>query len=1515
MKFKRFKKKIKKIGLMLGLFKKRTLFSSLKRWLKQQKQKHYKVGPCSRKRRLRRSVVIGFVLVFLVGVSAYFLFFSSSEVMAEWWDTNWHYRKAITITNNTSQETDVYVSVTLDTSNTNKFQADCGDLRFTKISGDILPYYIVSGCGSVSTVIYMKFGTFPAGTQIIYYYYGNPLASDGFSVDDFSTQASNYTVGSLGTEEKGPGPVGYWSFDEGYGTTTQDRTSNNNDGTITGATWQTEDMCVSGKCLYFDGDADRITVTSNTGINQEYSEMTVSAWIKPNVLNHGRILRQSSGNKFYYKVNSDGRLTVELYINGVSTGWQYSSGTIDINEWSHVTFTWDGSTGKILHYINGSYDSQNSTDTGTVDYSSNNFYIGYDGTYAFNGFIDEVKIYPYARTADQIKADYNARAGSIGTSARLSNQQSAINNLSSGLVGYWKMDESSGNAVDSSGNGNTGTWNGSGSHYVAGKFGNGGGFNGTDDYVNCGSGDSLDITGEITVVAWVRIPVLWSAMPSTYPGFMGKSGSWIGYSNKGNNKFKFAVYEPDDTPHTIESNSALEIDTWYHYVGVFDGSVQKMYVDGILQTDTETWSGPMKSNSVSVKLGQSDQKFNGSIDEVRIYNRALSAREVKALYEWAPGPVGHWKMDEHSGTNAYDSSGNGNTGTLTGTTWVHGKYGSALNFVGSSDYVNASSTSSLNPGADMTMEAWIYWNGGSGDHNIVTKESAYEFKVNGGYINYATNPWAWRGGTSAQISQGDWHHIAITNDGDGSQKIYVNGVEKYSDVSGGNITSNANAVTIGGRSGGPGSPFNGLIDDVRIYNYARTQKQILEDMNAGRPAQKSPVLYYSFDNDMDSTVYDQSIYGRNGSTTGSFTLSGKFNKAISLTGGQAINVSDISNSNIDFGTKSFTVVGWVYYTSGTYPRTVFPVRKGVCYHAGDIGFEFDHGYNSNGMSSICINDGINMSRGNVNYDSGSGPTDFINSWAHLAVVYDRDQGKAFVYVNGKKQANYLDISLTTGSIDNNASLSIGNVSGWYLDGKLDEVKIYNYALTEDEIKQEYNQGKVSVMGAIGGDGSGSTSSAGTAEYCVPGSSDFCSPPVAEWNFEEHAGTYAYDSSGNGNTGTLTNMEESDWTVGKIGRALDFDGDNDCVALSSETPTGSKTINAWLKISDKGNQTVFGPRVLIARGEDNKVGYYDGTSWLLSDNSLPVDTWVFLTEVFDTSANTVSFYFDGVLDVVRSTSNFSQVASRIGGYNEPGNWPLQGKIDHIQIYDYARTPAQIAWDYNKGKPIAHWRFDEGQGTTIYDSSGNGNNGTLELGSSGQTSVGSVKVDANTAWYNGREGKQNYSLNFDGEDDYVDCGGVDDFKFGSSDFTISTWIKTSGGSQDWAGIIWKGKVSGPTPSYEPSYSFSKSGSSNSYFFNAGHWANRASFGALEDGQWHHLVGVVDSGVSKAYLDGVFKNQSIATDSDYDTELDIGKGVLDREFNGQIDDVRIYNYALTADQVKQVYNFGAARLGTGD
>ena len=112
------------------------------------------------------------------------------KAQAAWFNDNWAYRKSIQVNNNTTAQANVYIILSgtsaLDTSDTTRFKSDCGDLRFTDQGGNLLSYYIVSGCGTTTTVVHVEFSMFPAGAQTIYYYYGNPSSADGFSASDLS---------------------------------------------------------------------------------------------------------------------------------------------------------------------------------------------------------------------------------------------------------------------------------------------------------------------------------------------------------------------------------------------------------------------------------------------------------------------------------------------------------------------------------------------------------------------------------------------------------------------------------------------------------------------------------------------------------------------------------------------------------------------------------------------------------------------------------------------------------------------------------------------------------------------------------------------------------------------------------------------------------------------------------------------------------------------------------------------------------------------------------------------------------------------------------------------------------------------------------------------------------------------------------------------------------------------------------------------------------------------------------
>ncbi|MDD5397357.1 MAG: DUF2341 domain-containing protein, partial [Candidatus Moranbacteria bacterium] len=163
----------------------------------------------------RKTFLATMAVLFLAAVGL--VYFNGEKAVAAWWNDSWQYRKSIQITNNTTAQTNVYVALTLDTSDTTKFKTNCGDLRFTNQGGNLLQYFVVSGCGTASTAVHVNFGSFPAGAQTIFEYYGNPTAADGFSNADFATQASHYTIGAFGSEEKTTGPMAYWKMDEGSG--------------------------------------------------------------------------------------------------------------------------------------------------------------------------------------------------------------------------------------------------------------------------------------------------------------------------------------------------------------------------------------------------------------------------------------------------------------------------------------------------------------------------------------------------------------------------------------------------------------------------------------------------------------------------------------------------------------------------------------------------------------------------------------------------------------------------------------------------------------------------------------------------------------------------------------------------------------------------------------------------------------------------------------------------------------------------------------------------------------------------------------------------------------------------------------------------------------------------------------------------------------------------------------------------------------------------------------------------
>lgn len=218
--------------------------------------------------------------------------------------------------------------------------------------------------------------------------------------------------------------------------------------------------------------------------------------------------------------------------------------------------------------------------------------------------------------------------------------QAAVLNPHPGLVGWWRFDESSGSlAADSSGNNNDGT--SYGTTVVGGKFGNALQFSGTFSYVRIPDATSLSPTKEVTVEAWVY-PTSNSGQDykrivcKSAGGDTGEYTLWLYNSGR-------VIWYVNDWAHGYVVSSTIPLNQWTHIVGTFNGTLTsnrlKIYINGVLNTQGATTDSVITRTTTNLFVGDrgnEDRGFAGLIDEVQVYNRALSSTEIQAASQNDP---------------------------------------------------------------------------------------------------------------------------------------------------------------------------------------------------------------------------------------------------------------------------------------------------------------------------------------------------------------------------------------------------------------------------------------------------------------------------------------------------------------------------------------------------------------------------------------------------------------------------------------------------------------------------------------------------------------------------------------------------------------------------------------------------------------------------------------------------------------------------------------------------------------
>jgi hypothetical protein len=442
----------------------------------------------------------------------------------------------------------------------------------------------------------------------------------------------------------------------------------------------------------------------------------------------------------------------------------------------------------------------------------------------------------YALTA---KATDNA--GATTTSGTVS--ITVENPAPTGPIAAYAFDEGTGATLtDRSGNGHNGTI--SGATWTQGKSGRALSFDGGTNMVTVPDHNALDLGDAFTIESWIRprsldnwrMAVIKEAPPNTLAYGLyasagdGKPNAWTAGG---------AAWSPQAVP----------LNAWSHVATTYDRGTMRIYIDGQLVA-TETGIPTPPNTSGPLRIGGNAiwdfETFDGLIDDVRIYGRALSESEVRADRDTpvappppddpppptGPEPTLELTFDEGAGTVATDTSGKGHNGTISGATWTNTAHsgGKALAFDGVDDRVTVADHADLDLGQTFTIESWIRPRSLEGWRMAVIKEAPPNTLSYGLYASAGDGaiPNAWTAGGAVVSPQtvpvGTWTHLATTYDR-GTMRIYINGqlVATQTGVSAPPNTSGP--LRIGGNAIWGFETFDGQIDDVRIYREVVTPDQ------------------------------------------------------------------------------------------------------------------------------------------------------------------------------------------------------------------------------------------------------------------------------------------------------------------------------------------------------------------------------------------------------------------------------------------------------------------------------------------------------------------------------------------------------------------------------------------------------------------------------------------------------------------------------------------------------------------
>ncbi len=681
------------------------------------------------------------------------------------------------------------------------------------------------------------------------------------------------------------GLVGLWTLDgkDVVSGKVKDRSGQGNDGSPSGiATSTFYSSGKLGQAFNFDGSNDYIDLGSPSALNISGS-FTMSAWVRTNTVSayqavYNQMSTANNLGEFQFRISDTGKLQFFRRDSQGATSVLLAAGVtaLSTGTWYHLVGTYDGTTYTV--YINSVSDV--STTGSASNYTASagaktTIGAAEAAAYPFNGIIDDVRVYNRALTAAEVKQLYQLGGGQSNASSAYLHSGSTLTN---GLIGLWTFDGkdiSNGTALDKSGQGNTMKFSNiaTSTFYKTGKLGQGISFDGSDDYAT--STITSNSNNALTQALWLYIRKLPSESPATFQGLFQKypTDSWNLFFRASPAqlewKLQFASGTGNSSTRGHVAESALTKNAWNHIVATYDGTTdtEVIYINGVQQATASLGLGALSATENNMNFGtnvtMTGSFLDGIEDDIRVYNRALTAAEVKQLYQLGGGQtnassgiltngssltsglVGLWTFDGKDVVSGKvkDRSGNGYDGSPSGiatsTFYSTGKLGQAGNFDGTNDLVKIADTAGLQK-TTITFTAWIFPTS-SGAVSMIGRDhteggSAFKFYLNSSVPTFDT----WNSsGTLASVAWGStvplnqWSFISASTDGS-TMSISVNGGTAVT-ATGNTISySGSYGYAIGANRATPTDFFSGRIDDLRIYNRVLTAAEIKQLYLMGR---------------------------------------------------------------------------------------------------------------------------------------------------------------------------------------------------------------------------------------------------------------------------------------------------------------------------------------------------------------------------------------------------------------------------------------------------------------------------------------------------------------------------------------------------------------------------------------------------------------------------------------------------------------------------------------------------------